>query len=92
MFKVEIKKPKSCHGPIKVYAWVQRTLESDEHLVIFLRTKGMKRWICDCEDFMFRKIARRKTCDHIKAVQERNTPVLVPGDRVKVRVMNDGKQ
>ncbi len=70
MFKIEIRKPKSKHGAIKVYARVQRHSHSDEHLVIKLRVPGMKRWICDCEDFMFRKMAKRKHCDHIKAVRE----------------------
>lgn len=69
MFKSEIRKPKSKHGAIKIYARVQRTPESDEHLVIKLRLPGMKRWICDCEDFMFRKLAKRKHCDHIKFVK-----------------------
>lgn len=85
MFKIDIKKPKSKHGPIKVYARVQRDRGSDEHLVIYLRTPGMKRWICDCEDFMFRKMARRKVCEHIKSVRDAsNGSKLRVGDTVKV--------
>ena len=84
MFKIDIKKPKSRHGPIKVYARVQRDRGSDEHLVIYLRTPGMKRWICDCEDFMFRKMARRKVCEHIKSVRDAsNGSKLRVGDTVK---------
>jgi hypothetical protein len=70
-----INRPMRKGGPVKLYANVKfspedkDTLEHVEHSVVFLRTKNMKRWQCDCKDFLFRKAARRRHCSHIKAVR-----------------------
>lgn len=56
---------------IRLYALVpSRTRKALLHRVVFIRKTGMRRWLCDCEDCLFRGFSRRRHCDHIKAVRE----------------------
>lgn len=90
MFKLEIRRPKSKRSAIKVYAKVQRTEHSEEHLVVYIRTAGMKRWICDCEDFMLKKMSRRRSCVHIRPVREEVRHMNAANNYVKLLASGGG--
>ena len=70
-----IHRPKSeprHHHRVRVWAYVpSRSRVNLNHLVAFIRTKNddVRRWVCDCEDFMFRQIGQRRHCNHIKDVR-----------------------
>lgn len=34
----------------------------------FIRRAGQRRWFCDCADFKFRRLARRRHCKHLHAL------------------------
>ena len=36
-----------------------------QYEVQFIRRAGQRRWFCDCGDFKFRKLARKRHCKHI---------------------------
>ena len=36
-----------------------------QYVVQFIRRAGQRRWFCDCGDFKFRKLARKRHCKHI---------------------------
>ena len=63
--EIRIRKSRNRHGRVKIYANVQRTPEREHHTVVRLRTKGMKRWLCDCESFLFNKAGKRRHCEHL---------------------------
>jgi hypothetical protein len=67
---IRINRSNRPKGKVKIHATVFRgTQGSEQHRVIFLRTKSMKRWMCDCEDFIYRQFVDRKHCVHIKLVK-----------------------
>ena len=35
------------------------------YVVQFIRRAGQRRWFCDCGDFKFRMLARKRHCKHI---------------------------
>jgi hypothetical protein len=35
------------------------------YVVQFIRRSRQRRWFCDCADFKFRKLARKRHCKHI---------------------------
>jgi hypothetical protein len=52
---------------IRLYAHVNSASRAGViHNVVFIRKGGMRRWLCDCEDFLFRAFTSRKHCRHIK--------------------------
>jgi hypothetical protein len=38
---------------------------SVEYVVQFIRRARQRRWFCDCADFKFRRLARKRHCKHI---------------------------
>jgi hypothetical protein len=36
-----------------------------EYVAQFIRRAGQRRWFCDCADFTFRRLARRRHCKHL---------------------------
>ena len=36
-----------------------------QYVVQFIRRAGQRRWFCDCGDFKFRKLARKRRCEHV---------------------------
>jgi len=36
-----------------------------QYVVQFIRRARQRRWFCDCGDFKFRKLARKRHCKHI---------------------------
>jgi len=36
-----------------------------QYVVQFIRRAGQRRWFCDCGDFKFRKLARKRHCKHV---------------------------
>ena len=69
--RIRIRKSQNCHGRVKIYANVIRRDGAPHHTVVRLRTKGMKRWLCDCENFLFNKAGKRRHCDHLKAAKHK---------------------
>ena len=70
--RVEIRKalPLNVRNGVRLYAHVASRSRNLEHVVVFIRKAGMRRWLCDCEDFLFRGFSRRRHCEHIRAVRE----------------------
>ncbi len=42
------------------------TQPSVEYLVQHVRRAGQRRWFCDCADFKFRRLARKRHCKHAR--------------------------
>jgi predicted nucleic acid-binding Zn finger protein len=40
-------------------------LGTRKHTQVRIRTKGMKRWLCSCENFLFEKSGKRRHCRHL---------------------------
>ena len=67
---ISVKKPSKRTGRIKLYATVEAdNPQAAPYNVVFIRTKGMKRWMCQCPDMLFRRIAKRQVCKHVHAIQ-----------------------
>jgi hypothetical protein len=63
--RIRIRKSQNCHGRVKISANVIRRDGAPHHTVVRLRTKGMKRWLCSCENFLFEKSGKRRHCEHL---------------------------
>ena len=75
---LSIRKASNVGGSVRIYAKVQsRTRPVLQHVVVFIRRAGMRRWLCQCEDFILRQAGHRKHCDHIKAVREAKMPIAL---------------
>lgn len=37
-----------------------------EYVIQFIRRSRQRRWFCDCADFKFRKLARKRHCKHLR--------------------------
>ncbi len=57
------------YNPVRKMALVIDVVDS--HWVYFLRKAGIKRWVCDCKDFLIRRIALGRHCKHIRYAKER---------------------
>jgi len=42
-----------------------------EYVVQFIRRAGQRRWFCDCADFKFRRLARKRHCKHLHELTAR---------------------
>ncbi len=42
-----------------------------QYAVQHIRRNGTDRWFCNCADFTFRKLARKRWCKHIKLAASR---------------------
>ncbi len=42
-----------------------------EYVIQFIRRARQRRWFCDCADFKFRRLARKRHCKHIHQLAER---------------------
>jgi hypothetical protein len=73
---INLRRAQSKHSRIKLHADVKRDSSEMFHKVVFIRTKDMKRWLCDCTDFMMRRVSRRRHCVHIKAVRAEAQRIL----------------
>lgn len=69
----QTEKQKSAHkNPVRKMALVidevqeGRVHKYEPHCVYFLRKAGIKRWVCDCKDFLIRRIALGRHCKHIR--------------------------
>jgi predicted nucleic acid-binding Zn finger protein len=40
----------------------------NRYVVQFIRRAGMRRWFCDCPDFKFRRLARKRHCKHLRCL------------------------
>ena len=70
LFDKQTDRTKSSRSnPVRKYALVIDVVDS--HWVYFLRKAGIKRWVCDCKDFLIRRIALGRHCKHIRYAKER---------------------
>jgi hypothetical protein len=67
---VKIRKSLYRHGRVKLYGEVQRASSARVHRVVRIRVKGMKRWLCDCESFLFTKAPKRRHCFHLHSAKK----------------------
>jgi len=37
-----------------------------QYVVQHIRRAGQRRWFCDCADFKFRRLARKRHCKHLR--------------------------
>lgn len=59
-------------GAVKAYARVEsRSRPGVKHIVVYIRTKLFRGWLCQCENFLFDAAGRNRNCDHIKAVRQK---------------------
>lgn len=71
METITIKKSENRSLPVKLYAKVpSRSRHGVNHTVTFIRSKGMERWTCSCEDQVITQTPKRRHCFHIKAVRK----------------------
>jgi hypothetical protein len=65
--------PKMVRYGVRLYAYVQsRTMSyGTEHLVVYIRKTGMKRWLCSCASQLFIETGRRRNCAHIREVRKK---------------------
>ncbi len=42
-----------------------------EYVVQHIRRVGQKRWFCNCPDYTFRRLARKRHCKHIRVARQR---------------------
>lgn len=41
------------------------------YVVQHVRRSGQRRWFCDCADFKFRRLARKRHCKHCREIAAR---------------------
>ena len=63
--ELSIQKSLNRHGRVKLYGSCMNALGTKKHTQVRLRTKGMKRWLCSCENFLFEKSGKRRHCKHL---------------------------
>lgn len=62
-------RPSSC---IKVYATVaSRTFAQKVYRVVYIRSKTFRGWLCQCDDFLFRKFPAHRNCQHIRDIRQK---------------------
>ena len=60
------------HTPGVRTFYVASESKSDTNYVAqFIRRAGMRRWFCDCPDFKFRRLARKRHCKHLHELTAR---------------------
>jgi hypothetical protein len=69
--QVKLRRAIHPHSLIKFYAKVEKECGAKAHRVVRIRTSRMKRWLCDCDDFLFRKAPRNRHCSHIQATKRK---------------------
>jgi hypothetical protein len=40
----------------------------NEYVAQYIRRAGQRRWFCDCSDFKFRRLARKRHCKHLRVL------------------------
>lgn len=66
---MKITQPKKIENGVRLYAAVPSESRPWNHIVVYIRTNTMKRWVCDCEDFILRRIGQHRHCRHIRKVR-----------------------
>lgn len=68
---IRIVRPRQIRNGVRLYAYVHSASDRRrKHLVTYIRTASMRRWNCDCADFLFRRVGQRRVCKHIHRVRE----------------------
>lgn len=50
---------------IRVFYVASESNPGTEYVVQHMRRARQRRWFCDCADFKFRRLARKRHCKHI---------------------------
>jgi len=56
---------------IRTYYVASDSNPGTEYTVQFIRKRGMRRWQCNCPQFFYRCLVRRRRCKHIRLVTHR---------------------
>ncbi len=57
----------SNHTPgIRTFYVASESRPGLRYVVQFIRRAGQRRWFCDCADFKFRRLARKRHCKHAR--------------------------
>jgi hypothetical protein len=68
---IKIVRPAKSRNGVKLYAIVPSSSKGGlSHIVVYLRTSTMKRWLCACHDQVFNQTGKRRNCRHIHAVRK----------------------
>jgi len=51
---------------VRVFYVASESRPGAEHVVQHIRRNGMQRWNCDCQDFQFRRLAKKRHCKHAR--------------------------
>lgn len=55
---------------VKVMAKVASEFLADvSYTVGYIRSKSFRGWVCNCEDFLYRRIPTNRNCKHIREVR-----------------------
>jgi len=67
--ELSIQKSHNRQGRVKLFGSCMNALGMKKHTQVRIRTKGMKRWLCSCENFLFEKSGKRRHCKHLHAAK-----------------------
>jgi hypothetical protein len=57
------------HRPgVRTFYVASESQPGTQYVVQFIRRARQRRWYCDCSDFKFRRLARRRHCKHARAL------------------------
>lgn len=60
------------HTPgVRTFYIASESNPETEYVAQFIRRAGMRRWFCDCADFKFRRLARKRHCKHLHELAAR---------------------
>jgi hypothetical protein len=54
---------------VKLYAKVMSAFGEDIYTVLYIRTKNVRRWMCNCSTFMYRQFGKGRNCKHIREIR-----------------------
>lgn len=72
--EVVIHRPRTIQNGIRLYGIV-RTADGTAHHVAYIRKSGMRRWVCNCLDFVFHRMGSHQHCECLKAARRQNATV-----------------
>lgn len=60
------------HTPgVRTFYVTSESKPDTNYVAQFIRRAGMRRWFCDCPDFKFRRLARKRHCKHLHELTAR---------------------
>jgi hypothetical protein len=60
------------HAPgVRTFYVASESKPGVQYVAQFIRRSHQRRWFCDCADFKFRRLARRRHCKHLRELATR---------------------